>query len=61
MNLNAEPRPGALRRVENGRVVAMANPRDALYSTVSMVANERYDMERAEWVAIYPDEEDGEQ
>lgn len=44
------PRPGALRFLDDNGVYQCANPRDPLYSTVSMIASEYYS--EGEWKPI---------
>lgn len=50
-----EPRPGAMRHTREDGTQAVANPRDPLYSTLTMVAQEYYDGKQ--WAPIWPDDE----
>lgn len=51
-----KPRPGALRAMREDGTYGCANPGDALFSTVTMVATEYYTLGRG-WVKIFDDEE----
>lgn len=50
-------RPGTLRYFDAEGVERRASPGDALYSTVTMVATEFWDVTRGEWRAILPAED----
>lgn len=49
---------GALRFKDDEGLWHIAEPRNALYSTVSMLATERWDVELKQWVPLFEDEGD---
>lgn len=57
--MNCENYPaGTLRRNVPGKEILIAWPKDPLYSTVTMVANEYWDVDSGSWRAIQDNEED---